>query len=331
MAEQDPSGNREVINNGNEDKALDFKRAFEEKMATIGCYSTEDYLEAALDSVSRVDRKKFVGKNSHEEYREAISLYINEISRARLGAMTEIMEYVKQVRSENNLLTLSYEESKDFRVKAIMCGGEQIERLDSDNPPLPGDICWVMMEPEVSLNDKKTFTKPRLAVVTEFCSKIHHPKSFESVKDKIEYAQIALIALGTESSRYFERYFGPNVHIFDYDSISNLATDTDVILKDIRTGLPWDAMVQTNVLTSVDFNQLSSPVGQISQEDLDGIHETQYSGEPAVPRARRGLPVRLESDPRWIFNLGSAEDARKFGAKHMSKLLGAYPWNPTSK
>lgn len=101
----------------------------------------------------------------------------------------------------------------------------------------------------------------------------------------------------------------------------DMAGGTDVVLPPERTGVPYDLMVETDVVGPVRFEQLSQPVGLVNQATIDGIVETELSGVPAVPHARRGLPLRGPEDPRWDFKLSEAEELAYLSGRCVAELI----------
>jgi len=150
--------------------------------------------------------------------------------------------------------------------------------------PWPGDICLLFSS--IDESDSDAPVAPERFVVIRM------------VDRDDEYASVALLS----------------------DEI-DMAGGTDVILPPERTGVPYDLMVETDVVGPVRFAQLSQPVGFVDQATIDGIVETELSGVPAVPHARRGLPLRGPDDPRWDFKLSEAEELAFLSGPCVAELV----------
>lgn len=102
---------------------------------------------------------------------------------------------------------------------------------------------------------------------------------------------------------------------------SRMAGGTDVVLPSVRTGLPYEIMIETDVVGPVWFRQLSAPLGAVDGQTLIGIIETEHTGVPAVAGAARGLPVAGTGDKRWGFKLAEAEELGTLSAPCMAELM----------
>ena len=100
-----------------------------------------------------------------------------------------------------------------------------------------------------------------------------------------------------------------------------MAGGTDVIMPAERTGLPFTCLIESDVVGPVNWDQLSQQVGRLLPDDVQGLLEVEKTGIPAVPHARRGLPLSGPEDPRWDYKLKEAEDMSVLFQLALSKLL----------
>lgn len=102
---------------------------------------------------------------------------------------------------------------------------------------------------------------------------------------------------------------------------TRMAGGTDVVLPPKRTGLPYEIMVETDVVGPVWFRQLGESLGAVDDQTLIGLNETQFTGVPAVQGAARGLPIAGPGDRRWGFKLAEAEALAGFTEPCMTQLV----------
>lgn len=112
------------------------------------------------------------------------------------------------------------------------------------------------------------------------------------------YASVALISLEVDS-----------------------AGGTDVILPPERTSMPFEVMVETDVVAPVWFEQLSGPVGAVDEATLEGVLATEFNGKPSVPHAWRGLPLSGPDDRRWQFKLDEARHLLALASSCVASML----------
>ncbi len=112
------------------------------------------------------------------------------------------------------------------------------------------------------------------------------------------YASVALISLEVDS-----------------------AGGTDVILPPERTSLPFEVMVETDVVAPVWFEQLSGPVGAVDEATLEGVLATEFDGKPSVPHAWRGLPLSGPDDRRWKFKLDEAKHLMALASSCVASMV----------
>lgn len=121
--------------------------------------------------------------------------------------------------------------------------------------------------------------------------------------------------------RYCEEGASNTASVALISSDIEMAGGTDVVLESEQTGLPYNVMVETDVIYPVFWNQLSQPFGSCEQEVIDGVIETEFAGIPKVPHARRGMPLKGPADPRWDFKLEEAQVIAQFGGKALGYLI----------
>ena len=112
------------------------------------------------------------------------------------------------------------------------------------------------------------------------------------------YASVALISLEVDS-----------------------AGGTDVILPPERTSLPFEVMVETDVVAPVWFEQLSGPVRAVDEATLEGVLATEFDGKPSVPHAWRGLPLSGPDDRRWKFKLDEAKHLMALASSCVASMV----------
>lgn len=82
---------------------------------------------------------------------------------------------------------------------------------------------------------------------------------------------------------------------------TDLATAADLIAPGASTGLPFDLMVETDVIGTLWWSQLVRRVGQLAPRLTARLRDAAAHGVEGVPEHLRGVPVVSAGDPRQDF------------------------------
>ena len=99
-----------------------------------------------------------------------------------------------------------------------------------------------------------------------------------------------------------------------------LATASDVLVLPDESGLPYQAVVETDVVTSVWAVQVATKLGRLSP-DLPWLDAVLRGNSESAPAGRRGLPVLGRSDSRWAWKESEVLSLQALAAPCLAHLL----------
>lgn len=99
-----------------------------------------------------------------------------------------------------------------------------------------------------------------------------------------------------------------------------LATGSDVVVHPDESGLPYSALIETDVVTSVWAVQVSTRIGTLSP-DLPWLDAVLRGDADDAPAERWGLPVLARSDSRWAWKESEVLSLQTLAASCMAHLL----------
>jgi hypothetical protein len=107
------------------------------------------------------------------------------------------------------------------------------------------------------------------------------------------------------------------------------ACDWDLRMRCDELQLPYELMVECDILSSVWWTQLSTRVGCIPNAVWSGLLLAATTGDfREVDESRRGTPIHGPSDPRWIFREHELSSLEALSTECMSRLIAGLVVDP---
>jgi hypothetical protein len=107
------------------------------------------------------------------------------------------------------------------------------------------------------------------------------------------------------------------------------ACDWDVRMSRDELQLPYELMVECDIVSSVWWTQLSIRVGFVPNAMWSGLLVAATTGDfSEVDESRRGAPIHGSSDPRWTFREHELSALQALSAECMSRLVDGLVLDP---
>lgn len=117
--------------------------------------------------------------------------------------------------------------------------------------------------------------------------------------------------------------------IFEIALIHNepdYATDKDIHITKEESHLPFDCVVQMDLICYIDEDQavdlIITDANRASLFDLPFLHDIAPMNEHKIPRERRGMPCRGRHDCRWDFKVEELERLQDLCSECVTRLMG---------
>ncbi len=107
------------------------------------------------------------------------------------------------------------------------------------------------------------------------------------------------------------------------------ACDWDIRMNRDELQLPYELMVECDIVSSVWWAQLITRIGTIPSAVWSGLVVAATSGDfSAVGESRRGTAIHGPSDPRWTFREHELDALQALSAECMSRLIDGLVLDP---
>jgi len=107
------------------------------------------------------------------------------------------------------------------------------------------------------------------------------------------------------------------------------ACDWDVRMRHDELQLPYELMMECDIISSVWWTQLSTLVGHAPNAAWSGLFLAATTGDfREVDESRRGTPIHGPSDPRWTFRELELSSLQALSAECMSRLIDGLVLDP---
>lgn len=103
-------------------------------------------------------------------------------------------------------------------------------------------------------------------------------------------------------------------------SCTDFASSRDCIIRKDESDLPFDIVVQTDLICYIDKNQAIKLLTNVV--DLPFFRDIKIMNDHKLPAERRGTPLQGEKDARWSFKLEELTRLQELCVDCVTRLMG---------